>query len=176
METEKANDDLKQEARIIIARSLFDAGDEDAAMTEFNKLKKSNSEIGAESRYYIALIHHNKGDYKRCEKAVFELVDEMPSYDYWLAKGFILLADNYVKLGNIFQAKRTLESVIENHEGEELRELAKKRLETIRLQEQEPATPTEPSDPSEIRMNRGGEDSLFEPTNANPEEEGGKDE
>ena len=176
METEKANDDLKQEARIIIARSLFDAGDEDAAMTEFNKLKKSNSEIGAESRYYIALIHHNKGDYKRCEKAVFELVDEMPSYDYWLAKGFILLADNYVKLGNIFQAKRTLESVIENHEGDELRELAKKRLETIRLQEQEPATPTEPSDPSEIRMNRGGEDSLFEPTNAKPEEEGGKDE
>jgi len=175
-ESDKVGDDLKQEARIIVARSLFDAGDEDEAMIEFNKLRKSNSEIGAESRYYIAQIHHNKGDYKRCEKAVFDLADEMPSYDYWLAKGFILLADNYVKLGNIFQAKRTLESVIENHEGEELRELAKKRLESIRLQEQEPSTPAEPKDPGEIRLNRGSDDSLFEPTNANPEEEGGKDE
>jgi TolA-binding protein len=41
----------------------------------------------------------------------------MPNYDYWVAKTFILLADNYVKLKDNFQAKATLQSIIENYKG-----------------------------------------------------------
>jgi tetratricopeptide (TPR) repeat protein len=176
VEADKANEDLRQEARMIIARYLFDNGKESEAMEEFNRLRKINSEIGAESRYYIAQIHHNRGDFKKCEKAVFDLVDEMPSYDYWLAKSFILLADNYVKLGNIFQAKRTLQSVIDNHEGEELRNIAIRRLESINLQEggqkQELDTPDQPN---ELRMNEGQDDRLFD-QQKEENQEGGKDE
>jgi TolA-binding protein len=135
LEMPKADDDVKQEARVIVARHHFNNGRDDEAMTEFNKLKKINSEIGAASRYYIAHIYHNKQEYKKCEKAIFDLVDEMPSYDYWLAKAFILLADNYLKVGNTFQAKSTLQSVIDNHEGEELRNIAKVKLDAILLQE-----------------------------------------
>ena len=39
-------------------------------------------------------------------------------------KGFILLGDVYLSQGNLFQAKATLESVIENHDGEVLKQLA----------------------------------------------------
>jgi TolA-binding protein len=135
--TEKINDEVRQEARLLIARGLMAEGKEDQALDVYQKLQKVNSEIGAESRFTIAQIYHNKGDYKRCEKAVFELVEKMPSYDYWLAKGFILLADNYVKLGNIFQAKQTLQSVIDNHEGAELKSIAQQKLELLIIQEQQ---------------------------------------
>jgi hypothetical protein len=43
----------------------------------------------------------------------------MPNYDYWLAKSFILLADNYVKLKDNFQAKATLQSVLDNYKADD---------------------------------------------------------
>lgn len=163
VEADKANEDLRQEARLIIARAHFKRGEEKQAMEEFNRLRKVNSEIGAESRYFIAQIHHNSGDYKKCEKAVFDLVDEMPSYDYWLAKAFILLADNYLKLGNVFQARQTLQSVIDNHEGEELRQIATRKLAMLDQQESAPQTPQNTA-PESIRMGNESDEKLFDST------------
>src|SRR5690606_15206064 len=101
--SEKVTENQKQEARIIISRRLVADGKFDLAMEELNRIRKLNSEIGAEARYLAALVHHKKGEYKKAEKAVFDLVDEVGSYDYWVTKAFILLADNYVQLGNVFQ-------------------------------------------------------------------------
>lgn len=132
---EKSGTELKNEASQIIARKWFDDGDYAKAAEEFQKLKKINSAIGAEARYALAYIQYQKGDYQKCEKAIFELIDEMPSYDIWLTKGFILLADNYLKQGNTFQAKRTLQSVIDNHEEDALSEQARRKLDAIIQQE-----------------------------------------
>ena len=58
--------------------------------------------------------------------------------DYHIAKGFILLGDVYLSQGNLFQAKATLESVIENHDGEELKQLAidkKQAIEALEVQQ-----------------------------------------
>jgi tetratricopeptide (TPR) repeat protein len=131
LKEDKNDEQLVNEAHLILGRASLVAGANADAMKEFTKIKKLKSEIGAEAQYSIALIHFRNGDYNKCEKAVFSLVDEMPSYDYWLARGFILLADNYVKLDNVFQAKRTLQSVIDNHEGPELRDLAIQKLADI---------------------------------------------
>ena len=49
----------------------------------------------------------------------FDLAKEMPNYDYWVAKTYILLADNYVKLKDNFQAKATLQSVIDNYKADD---------------------------------------------------------
>jgi hypothetical protein len=40
----------------------------------------------------------------------------MPSHDYWVAKTYILISDNYIGMKDIFQAKSTLQSIIENYE------------------------------------------------------------
>lgn len=161
LSADKANEELKQEARLIIARHLLAEGNYDKALDEFQKLRKLNSETGAEARYSIAFIYHQKGEYSRCEKALFELIDEMGSYDYWLAKGFILLADNYVKLGNEFQARRTLQSVIDNHEGEQLRTIAKRKLESLDIREKQPEQ--EPEKEKEIQFrNNGNDDRIFD--------------
>ena len=57
----------------------------------------------------------------------------MPSHDYWVAKTYILIADNYVAMKDIFQAKSTLQSVIENYEEKEdgILLLAKEKLDSL---------------------------------------------
>jgi TolA-binding protein len=141
---DKAGDDLRNEARLIIGRKWLNEANYTKAGEEFLKLKKLNSETGAEARYSLAYIHFQKGEFVKCEKAIFELIDEMPSYDLWLTRGFILLADNYIKQGNAFQAKRTLQSVIDHHEEDALKEQARKKLEAIIQQENQSQPPTDP--------------------------------
>ena len=56
----------------------------------------------------------------------------MPNYDYWVAKGFILLADNYVALKDNVQAIATLKSVQDNYEGkDEILETVKQKLDQL---------------------------------------------
>jgi len=64
------------------------------------------------------------GKYKKAEKSAFALVDNFSSCDYWVAKSFILLADIYIKTNNDFQAKLTLQSIIDNYSGEDLKNIA----------------------------------------------------
>ena len=50
-------------------------------------------------------------------------------YDYWVAKTFILLADNYLGLKDKAQAKSTLLSIIDGYEGkDEIIPTAKEKL------------------------------------------------
>ncbi|MGB4204567.1 MAG: tetratricopeptide repeat protein [Bacteroidales bacterium] len=84
--------------------------------------------FGAEASYHLASILYEQNKLEEAENIIFDLAANYASYDYWVASGFILLADIYKKNGNIFQARQTLLSVVENHQGEELRALARKKL------------------------------------------------
>src|SRR6202000_1506703 len=57
--------------------------------------------------------------YKASQKTCFEMNTDFSNYEYWVAKAFILLADNYVKLKDNFQAKATLQSIIDNYKGDD---------------------------------------------------------
>ena len=65
-----------------------------------------------------------------CEDLIFEMPEKF-SDDYFIAKSFILLSDIYLKKENKFQAKATLESIIENYSGEDLKLIAQKKREEI---------------------------------------------
>jgi hypothetical protein len=47
-----------------------------------------------------------------------ELVKQKPSYDYWLAKGILLLGDNFTAQKDYFNAKHSVESVLDNYDGD----------------------------------------------------------
>jgi TolA-binding protein len=114
---EKAPASLVSEARMIYAKTLLESRDFSAAMEEFKTLVKTASgETGAEARYFIAWIYFQQANYKESQKRCFEVINQVPSYDFWVAKSFILLSDNYVALKDIFQAKHTLKSILENYE------------------------------------------------------------
>lgn len=87
--------------------------DADAAFRAVAKLTKT--EAGAEAKYMLASILFMKGKYLDAQQACFDLSNQVPAYEYWVARGFIILAETYGKLGNDFQAKSTLESIIEEY-------------------------------------------------------------
>ena len=131
-----ANADLRHEAGLVSALAMLGRNELDGAYTKFkNVAKDSKNATGAEAKYNMAYIRHLQKKYKDAENEVFDLAKKFPSYDYWKAKGFILLADVYVQLDDRFQAKSTLQSVIDHSDSTELVEEARRRLAVIEQSE-----------------------------------------
>ncbi|MDD3877724.1 MAG: tetratricopeptide repeat protein [Bacteroidales bacterium] len=119
LQQERIEESLIQEARLIMGKSHFNMDRISHAQSEFLAVTRiSENEMKAEAKYFLALIQYNLGNYSESEKLVFEVINQMPSYSYWIARSFILLSDNLVAMGNIFQAKHTLQSIIDNYEDD----------------------------------------------------------
>ena len=102
------------------------------AETFYQKVvEKSTNVIGAESQYQIALIQFNNKKLKEAEDLCFKVADNYSSYEYWVIKAYILLSDIYLANNNKFQAKATLESIIENAEDATLKKEATDKLNSI---------------------------------------------
>ena len=128
---DKTDDWLNSKAKIIIARYEFYLGNYAKSKTTFQKVVElSDYDEGAEAKYYLAYLTCLDDSLVLAEKMIFELAESYTS-DYFIAKAFILLADIYVLQENDFQAKATLESIIENHDGKELVNLARQNWELI---------------------------------------------
>ncbi|MBS4056320.1 MAG: tetratricopeptide repeat protein [Bacteroidales bacterium] len=120
------------QASFILGKSLFEQRNFAEASTELDiVVKQSKNALGAEALYMKALISYENAAYDEAEKLAFDLADKFGAYDYWVAKGFILLADVYVKKNNVFQAKQTLQSIIDNYKGDDLRNVAAQKLASL---------------------------------------------
>ena len=134
--SDKATKEALIEANLVIGRVNFMDKAYPQAATNFNEvIKGTKSVMAAESKYYLCEIKYLQKDYKAAKKSVFELVDNYASYDYWVAKSFLLLADVYLAEGDTFQAKATLKAVIDSYEGEELGIKAEEKLRDINSKE-----------------------------------------
>jgi TolA-binding protein len=128
----KASAELTNEIHFILGKSFLVQDDLTQAEYEFTNCSKfSGTETGAEASYNLADIAFRTGRLVDAEERVYALAENFAAYDYWVAKGFILLSDIFVKNGNAFQARQTLESVIENYNGPELGEVAREKLAAI---------------------------------------------
>jgi len=140
LSNEKLTEELASEAWLTQAKAALELGNSETAKTGFEKTYKlSKNERGAEAKYNLAALQYQQGSYKEAEKTIFDFINEFPSYDYWLARNFILLADVYLKLDNAFQSKQTLQSVIDNYEGQDLVDQAKAKLNAIVQEEKDAA-------------------------------------
>ena len=120
------------EAHLYIARYYFKQNMADSALPEYQYvMKETKNAMAAESKYSIAYIQFLKKEYKKAKKNIFELADNYSAYDYWVAKGYILLADLYLLEKDNFQAKATLQSIIENYEGADLKQVAIDKMKSI---------------------------------------------
>ena len=159
--------DVLVEAKKTKALMLESSGRSAEAFAAYKDLADNHTtEEAAAARYRLAEILYEQEDYAGAEQQVFEMVNAKPIYDYWLAKSFILLGDIYVAMGDLFQAKATLQSVMENHDGEALRSVAEQKYEAILEQEAKENEGEEK--PMEIEMEGYKEsyESLFEPDSA----------
>lgn len=121
-----------KKAHAYMANAALQTGDLQLANQEYTIVSKlMKGETAAEAKYQQAFIQYKLGNFKESEKIVFELINEFGSYDLWITKGFILLADIYVKYDNTFQAKQTLQSIIDHQEDTSLVNIAIKKKKII---------------------------------------------
>jgi len=133
---EKIDETILQEAHLTIGRAQLALKNISFAQAEFLAVSRmADNEMKAEAKYNLAQIQFDMGNYKESEKIIFEIINQMPSYNYWIAKSFILEADNLVKMDNVFQAKHTLQSIIDNYEGLDLVQVAFEKLNKINEEE-----------------------------------------
>jgi tetratricopeptide (TPR) repeat protein len=148
--TENVTEDQIVYAHYVLAKSALELRHQAEAEKEFRIVDNlSSTELGAEAKYEVALNVYRQNKLDEAENIIYEMPAQYPGYDYWIAKSFILLADIYVARDNVFQAEQTLNSVIENYKGDDLREVAQGKLDRLKP----------PDEPGEINDNEeGGEE------------------
>lgn len=95
----------------------------------------SKAAYAAEARYEIAASYFSLNDLKNAEKSAFETINKSGSYDYWITKAYLLIADIFIKQKDLFNAKATLQSVAENSTIPELKKEAETKLAQIAADE-----------------------------------------
>ena len=131
------SEDLLTEARLLKGRIYFTNGNYASAQPIFSQLaKKADSKEGAEAKFRLAQIAYEQKDLDEAEKQIFELAQGFASFDFWKVKGFILLADVYISRKDYFQARATLQSVIDNVKDEKFVSEAKAKMQVLNATEQ----------------------------------------
>jgi tetratricopeptide (TPR) repeat protein len=126
-----ATDD-RMMANLVLAKNHQLNNEYEAAINAYKQvISAGKSEYAAESQYHIAeiLLLQNKLD--EVEKAAFEVIRKMGSYDYWVTKSYVLLGDLYTKQKDWFNAEATFKSIIENASFAELKAEAQQKLQLV---------------------------------------------
>ncbi len=111
----KIDNKIKSDAKVIIARSAIQTGDEDKAETAYAEVEPiATGELAAEALYYNAYFKNKDGQHEASNTSIQKLAKDYSGYKYYSAKGLIIMAKNFYALDDAFQATYILESVIEN--------------------------------------------------------------
>lgn len=130
--------DDKAIANLVLGKSLQVNNNCNDAIAAFKQVSAVNkSEWGAEARYEIANCYYTLNQLPTAEKSAMEVIKVTGSYDYWVAKAYILLGDIYLKQKDYFNAKATYKSVADNATIPELKKEAQDKLDIAVSQEQQ---------------------------------------
>ncbi|MCL2434685.1 MAG: tetratricopeptide repeat protein [Lentimicrobiaceae bacterium] len=124
--------EVRNDALLYAGRAAMELGDFAAAKKHFTVLAETPiNESSTEAAYNLALIEFKQNNLPEAEKAILKIIDGNYSGEYWIASTFILYGDWYAAQGKDFQAKNTYQSIIDNYDGEDLREVARGKLSKI---------------------------------------------
>jgi len=151
---------LKQKAHLILAKTSFEKENYGEVILQLKELYLESNEIAAEAKYLLAKTYYLQGKYLESDSIIYLLVDQVPSYPYWIAKGFILLADNFIAKEDLYNARITFQSVVDNSENEELIEIAKEKLDLLNKADQTKKE-EEKKEAEEIEIDFGEIDELL---------------
>ena len=77
------------------------------------------NEYGAMSAVALASHYYNVGNLQESKRLIESFIDSSSPYDYWLARGYILLSDICRAEGNVFEANEYLRTLRSNYPGSE---------------------------------------------------------
>lgn len=134
--------ELKVEAGDIVATSYYKMGEFPKAFEKYQGLASiAAGELKAKSLFYISDILNKQEQYDSSTTMIYTLIEELPAYKEYKMKALILLAKNFWKKGDVFQANYTLDFVVKSNfnsstvkEAELLKEEIKLYEENIELE------------------------------------------
>ena len=125
----RGNVSNRNKAMLYLGKAAYASGDHLKATDEFvNTLNTAKDANGAEAQYLLSELLYNDGNYKQSLETLFDLNQNFANYTEWIDKAFLLIADNYIVQDELFQAKATLNSIIEKSTSKETVEAAKTKL------------------------------------------------
>lgn len=153
----------RTKALVGIGNSQYLDGQMNAALDTFTDIEgEFKNAFGAESQFMITKIMLDQGEafYRRAEsldrqgnsdaerffqdaddkftqvtESAIYMKNNYPSFNEWKARTFLVAADAYMALGNTFQAKGTLESLIAEDRFPDIQKAAQDRLDKIEAEE-----------------------------------------
>ncbi len=119
-------------ASLYLGKIAKEKGDYDTAKDEFiSTLNSAQDEYGAEAKYLLGEIFYLTKEYKQCYETLVGVPTDFSSYTWWVGKSYLLLSDNYLAMGDSFNAKAALKSLVVNFPLESIKKVAKEKLEKI---------------------------------------------
>jgi TolA-binding protein len=138
LEKGAVNASAQNKASLYLGKTAFAKGDYETAKDEFlNTLNAAQDEYGAEAKYTLAYIFFLEKNYTQSYETLVSLNNDFSSYEPWVGKSFLLIADNFVAQEDLFNAKATLQSLIDNFPLENIKEEARKKLADVQARELE---------------------------------------
>jgi len=102
-------------ALLYLGKASYKAGSLEQAIGELTTAAATaKDESGAEAQYLIASALYQQKKYPEALDAAYKSNSDFANYDLWLGRAFLLIADVYREQNEIFQARATLNSIIDN--------------------------------------------------------------
>jgi TolA-binding protein len=128
----QAEREVKNDAYLYAGRAAMKLNDLPAAKKHFAVLAETPvNENSTEAAYNLALIELKQNHLPEAEKAILKIINGKYFGEYWIASTYILYGDWYAASGKEFQARNTYQSIIDNYDGEDLRKVAREKLERV---------------------------------------------
>ena len=112
----KVQEEIVREATYIRAKSYLATNKSKEALADLKVLAKETQTVeGAESKFRLARIYFESGSNNKAEKEINQFIEMNSPHHYWLAESFLLLSDVFMKKNDDFQARYTLQSIVDNY-------------------------------------------------------------
>lgn len=112
--------DRVEETSLYEAEALLALGRDGEAAGILNSLAANPASLaGAKAAVSLARHYLDKGNYIAAEEVALAFTDAGTPHQYWLAKGYIALADAYHGQGKTYLGKEYLQSLQSNYPGKE---------------------------------------------------------
>jgi len=146
LESDRLTEELAREATFLTAKSNQRLGNNEDALDDYRRVgSEVATAYGAEAKYHVAELLWQAGDIDGAEKEANQFVDMSSPHAYWTGRVFLLLSDIALKKGDTFQAKATLQSLIDYYTvpDDGIIEEARTRLSALTAEEGAAAGTTE---------------------------------
>ena len=129
----KLSPEIAIEARYVRAKAYLDQKQPGKAIADLQIVSKDTRTVqGAESKYLLAQLYYNQKEDKKAEAVLDDFAKNGTPHQYWLARGFILYADIYIRQGDMVQARAYLNNLQNNYkENDDIADMIKDRLEKL---------------------------------------------